>query len=127
MVVLTVVDLMKGAIPLPETQPELGTIVYTSADGQQGEIEIIAGRVLVLFTQFVSETSAENLIAINSGRVIARIPSVGFYVVEVGPGSEMEFITRMRSEETVLFVNPDLPLKPTSVLILNEWDGIFDL
>jgi len=117
---LNAVDLMTGAIPPPDTIPETATIQYITEDGELVDIEIIKGQVIVLFDSSVSESTAETLIISNGGDIIAKIPSIKYYLVGVTLGDEMNFIGKMRQDPTVIFAIPNIPLEPLQVEP-NEW------
>ncbi|MEW6215298.1 MAG: S8 family serine peptidase, partial [Nitrospirota bacterium] len=118
-------DLMEGAVPPPDTVPETTTIQYITEDGVSVDMEAVKGQVIVLFdSTTVSESAAESLIITNGGSIIAKIPSIRYYLVSVTPGNEMNFINKMRQEPTVIFVMPDIPLKAQQVIPIqpNEWE-----
>jgi len=118
-------NLMEGAISPPDTVPETTTILYITEDGTSVNIEVVKGQVVVQFDPNVSESIADSLIVNNSGTIISKIPSIRYYLVNVAPGTEMNFITKMRQETTVIYAVPDYPTEARE--FPNEWDGVSSL
>jgi hypothetical protein len=54
-----------------------------------------------------TENTVESLILNHGGRVIGKIPKIGYYLVEVAFGNEIVFIERMKQEPSVIFAKPD--------------------
>ena len=114
-------DLMEGSISPPIEMPETFQMPYTTEDGTVIEIEAIKGRVIILFNPTVSLSTAENLILNNGGMIVSKIPSIKYYLVDVTPGTEMDFINSMRQNTIVLCVQPDVPLISLQTYP-NEWE-----
>ena len=116
-------SVMEGAVPPLDIPIEVTTIQYKTENGALIDIEAVKGRVLIWFDPNVSETIAENFMLSNGGKLISKIPSIRYYVVNVTPGNETNFINIMRGNPNVLLTAPDILLKTQQVAQFpNDWD-----
>ena len=124
-------ELLAGAVPPPASVPPTRLLQYNTRSGDVVSIEVIEGRINVLFDSGVSENASEKLITNQGGVVIGKIPRVGLYLVQVEVGNENSFIGALRTAPGVIYVEPDLPATPhlsrpnewlsNSSLALNSW------
>ena len=119
------VDLMEGAISPPDVMPETAQMQYITEGGTSIDIEAVKGRVIIQFDPNVSLNTAENLIFKNGGVILAQIPSIKYYLVDIAPGTEMDFVINMRQNPIVMFTMPDVPLESLQVEP-NEWQNKSD-
>lgn len=118
-------ELMDGAVPPPDTVPEIVSMQYITEEGTQVEIDAVKGWVIVIFDPAsTTESIATNLITTNGGEIISKIPTIGLYGVQVSFDGEMAFVDTMREQPNVLSVMPDVPLEDHAASITpNEWDN----
>ena len=119
-VTLNIVNLMYEAVPPTDPIPEIITIPYTTDDGYTFDMDIVSGHVIVQFSSDVPELIAEELLINDGANIIAKIPAIGYYLVNVD--DEMTFIDRMRLEPTVIYAQPDFLIGPRETP--DEWDSI---
>ena len=112
-------EFMEGAVFPPDEPVETTIITYVTDEGNIVDSEAASGRVLVLFDSDVTEDIAESLIVANSGNIIGKVPSIGYYYVEVTSGNEVNFITLMRQKSEVVFAELDNTVSGDSVYIEN--------
>jgi hypothetical protein len=85
----------------------------------------------VLFDQTTNEQKCEKQIGNLGGVVVAKVPTIGLYLVEVPLGNENTLISALRTVPGVIYAEPDLPAVPhasrpnewlsNSLLALNSW------
>ena len=119
----SVTDLMTGAVAPPDEIPETTAIHYMTDEGQAINVTAVKGQVILLFDSTVSKGAAEGLITVNGASVIAKIPSIGYYLVSVEAGDEMGFISIMRQESSVSLAIPNVPLETCQSEPPDEWSG----
>src|SRR5690349_4763607 len=125
-------ELLNGAVFPPTTVPQTRLLQYTTKAGDIVNIEVIEGRVNVLFDQSTNEKQREKQIENLGGVVVAKVPAIGLYLAEVQLGNENTFIGALRTVPGVIYAEPDLPAVPhvsrpnewlsNSLLALNSWE-----
>jgi hypothetical protein len=96
--------------------PPVKTIAYTE-NGKEYETEAFAGQLEMIFDENVSIKSARSQIKALGGRVIAQIPNMHYFLVEVRQGGEAYFLHRAKNSSGVSFVNLHVPLYPCHATI----------
>jgi hypothetical protein len=77
------------------------TVTYKSRTGTDAAVLAYPGQVIVHFDPATSQMAWSRAIASNKGSILAKVPTLGFYLVSVMPGSEGSFISSIRSERSV--------------------------
>lgn len=80
--------------------PRITTITY-SEDGEDFEIQAIAGHCIVFFTDTVSQPVAKRIIKDGGGKIIEQIPAFNYYLVKVREGEESRFVSSINKEGSV--------------------------
>lgn len=86
--------------------PPVVQVTYEE-DGQTYQVDAIQGQVMVMFEETVSYESAFEILKNNHAKIVAQLPKVHYYLVEVPVGKEREFISCMRKTPEVDFVYPN--------------------
>ena len=94
-------------MPPRDTIPETSTIRYITEEGILAHIEDVKGQIIILVDSSLSVNIAETLIISNGGALIAKIPSITYYLVGVTLGDEMNSIGKMRQDPTVISLDTE--------------------
>ena len=115
-------DLLAGALDYTGPYPTPSPITYT-VNGESKTVTAYPGQVIVFFNTPICDTDASRIIISNNGTVLAKIPSVGFYLVQVAVGREQAFITAISSDSNVYTAMPNVVGMPGSSVTLLEGCG----
>lgn len=85
------------------------SVTYTGKSGSSTTVAAYPGQVLVFFASSTTESAASQTINAHNGTILAEIPTLGFYLVGVTPGTEASFIA---SVDAVAGVQDALPNQP---------------
>lgn len=77
-------------------------------DGQIYQVDAVEGQVMVMFEETVSHESAFEILKNNRAKIVAQLPKVHYYLVEVPTGKEGDFILCMRDLPEVDFAYPNI-------------------
>lgn len=117
---ITGTGLMEGGfIPLGGVEI-VRTIEYTTEEGMSLDLNVVAGRVHLLFRSGTTFEQAEGIVRTAGGVIIGAVPRIGLYLSEVPFALERDFIETMRSEELISHVWPAQPNNADSVSSPNE-------
>jgi hypothetical protein len=115
--------LLKNATNYVGSYPTPSAVSYISSDGQPTTLNAYPGQVQVFFNMPVDEAYAKRVIMSNDGTVLAKIPSLGYYLVGVASGSEGNFIASVMLDKRVSLALPNIPAtaKQEVVYIDETW------
>jgi hypothetical protein len=100
-------NLLTNAFNYEGDYPEHAIVTFTDQGVAVG-IEAYPGMVTVFFKPSVTEEQSSTIISDLGGTVLSKIPSVGYYLVEVGISSVGGFINAMQSESKVEYACPNV-------------------
>jgi hypothetical protein len=112
--------LLEGGFIPPVGEDSTSTLQYATEDGANLELEVLTGKVHVLFDSAVNLQSARNIMTSEGGLIIGAVPKIGLYLINVGQSDERSFIERMREHELVSHVWPAQPITPDSISVPTE-------
>lgn len=87
----------------PEPPTSIVTLVE---DGVSYDVDAAEGQVVVLFNETVSYNEVLEILKKNNAKIIAQMPDVQYYLVEVSSGSEGELFSSLRNIPEVDYVYP---------------------
>lgn len=105
--------------------PDVVSIDMIDGDGIPYAIEAIEGQVMVMFEETTSHKNAFEILKNNHAKIVAQLPNVHYYLVEVPRGKEGEFVSHMRKVPSVNFVYPNAIEEICSVdsYVLDNFNG----
>jgi hypothetical protein len=116
--------LLAEATEFVGSHPTPRQVQYTELDGTPRIIDAIPGQVIVFFDPPPNLEEGRKLIRENGGRIVARIPKAGCYLVETGEGKESTFIERIRTASSnVLDAAPNAVLSSAQVTLIDQFNG----
>lgn len=83
-------------------------VVTLEENGEIYEVDAIGGQVIVIFSNYVHHKDAVKIIKNNHAKIIAQMPNVHCYLVEVPSGKEGDLFSIMSTREDVNFVYPNV-------------------
>ena len=93
---LALVKLNSGkVIPYKGDYPDAVTVELLDEEGNPYTIDAIAGQICVWFDGDVSYREAKKAISKSGGKIVAQIPNIGYYLVEVPPHETRDFLSKM--------------------------------
>ncbi len=109
MIVLLVLG--KGFVKSGEIQyngPEpLVCTVTLEENGASYDVDAVEGQVIVMFKEEVSHRKAVKILKKKQAKILAQMPDVQYYLVEVPAGKESEFFSYLRNLPGVDYVYPN--------------------
>lgn len=104
--------------------PQVVQVAYEE-DGYVYHVNAVQGQVMVMFEEKVSHNEAVDIIKENHGKVVAQMPNIQYYLVEVPIGKEGEFVSSMNSIAEIDFVYPNTIEEICSVdsYVLDNFNG----
>jgi len=112
------IDSVDGATFFQDTLFYYGTdntvIIPCKEQGNTCELEAFEGHVVVFFKEGVNLKTAQNAITGLKGTIIEQIPYIGYYLVKVDAGKEVDFISKI-TNKNVEYASLDLVAAPCSV------------
>lgn len=116
-------DLMKDSIEYDGVYPEVAEVSYIDS-GVTVTVDAIPGQFLIYFRTGVSDQIATNIITSNGGMVLGKIPSIGFYHINIDVSSVNSFISTLRSKTEVFAIKPNTVSYPKAgVIVLDACNG----
>lgn len=82
--------------------------VQMERNGEVYEEYAVQGQVWLLMENFVSQNDAVQFLQNNGAKIIDSQPKIGYYLVEVKPGTESDFIAKMQACREVNYVYPNV-------------------
>ena len=94
-------------------------------DGVKYDVKAVGGQVMLFFKDNVTHEEALKIIENNNAKVIAQIPYLKYYLVEVHIGTEGEFVSLMRNISDVDFVYPNIigEICTASPYVIDNFNG----
>lgn len=92
-------------------------IGYTNKSGIYDQVEAFSGEVQLFVTNGITPSAVQGFAQIHGGAIIGQIPSMGYYLVSVMPGTESSFISAANNKAYVLQAIPDMPLDTYSDVV----------
>ena len=86
--------------------PPVALVEYEE-NGQVYHVDAVQGQVMVMFEETVSHTEAFEILKNNHVKIVAQLPQVHYYLVEVPVGMEGKFMCLMRKIPKINFVCPN--------------------
>ena len=83
------------------------TMVTLEKNGEYYEVYAAEGQVIVMFDESVPHDKAVKILRKNRAKVIAQMPDIQYYLVEVPVGKEGEFVSKMSRIIEVEYVFPN--------------------
>lgn len=112
------IDSVDGATFFQDTLFYYGTnntaIISYQEQGNTYELEAFEGHAVVFFKEGVNLKTAQNAITGLKGTIIEQIPYIGYYLVRVDAGKEVDFISKITGKN-VEYASLDLVATPCSV------------
>lgn len=101
------------------------TEVLLSENGIDYKVKAVGGQVMVFLKENVTHEDALKIIEHSSAKVIAQIPYLKYYLVEVGIGKESEYVSLMRNILDVDFVYPNIigDICAASSFVIDNFNG----
>ncbi|GHT56742.1 hypothetical protein FACS1894109_06680 [Spirochaetia bacterium] len=84
--------------------PPIKTITINE-NGQNYAIEAVSGQVIIIFNPTISHVQAIRFIKNMKGIIIGQMVDVRYYLVDVGPGNESNFINQIKNHPDIRFVS----------------------
>lgn len=98
-------DLLAGSAGYTGTWPKPTRVGFVSA-GQTIQINAYPTQIQLFFDPGTTEAAAHALIRTQGSTVLSQLPRVGYYLVEVKPGTESSFITAISADPIISTANP---------------------
>lgn len=92
------------------------TMVTLEKNGEYYEVYAAEGQVIVMFDESVPHDKAVKILRKNRAKVIAQMPDIQYYLVEVPVGKEGEFVSKMSRIIEVEYVFPNAYEKACSAV-----------
>lgn len=104
--------------------PPVVEVTYEE-NGHSYQVDAVQGQVMVVFEETVSHESALKILKNNQAKIVAQLPKIHYYLVEVPMGKEGEFIFCMRKLPEVDYVYPNAIEEICSVdsYVLDNFNG----
>lgn len=99
-------NINSGEILYSGPEPPIRTVTLVD-NGVSYDVEAAEGQVIVMFDETVSHKEAVKILKKNKAKVIAQMPDVHYYLVEVPAGSESELISKLKQISKVNYVYPN--------------------
>ncbi len=96
-------------------------------DEHNGAIQAIPGEVVVVFDGTPEVQNVRKVFRELGGRIIARLPAVGAYLVRTGRGKELNFTKRIRGAgDIVMYAEPNAAFKLVGVTVVDQFSSAGD-
>ena len=89
------------------SEAPIATVTLTEEGGSY-EVEAVGGQVMLFFKDYVPHKDAVRTIEKYQAKIIAQIPYLKYYLVEVPVGKEGRFVSLVRNVSDVDFVYPNM-------------------
>lgn len=86
-------------------EPPIATVTLEEG-GVSYDVEAAEGQLIVMFEESVPHRKAVKILKNNNATIVAQIPDVQYYLVEVPAGKESELYSRLRNYPEVDYVYP---------------------
>lgn len=86
-------------------EPPIATVTLEEG-GVSYDVEAAEGQLIVMFEESVPHRKAVKILKNNNATIVAQIPDVQYYLVEVPAGKEAELYSRLRNYPEVDYVYP---------------------
>ena len=96
----------EGEIVYNGPEPPI-TVITLEEDGAKYDVEAAEGQLIVMFKKTVAHKEAVMILRKNDAKIIAQMPDVQYYLVEVPAGKESEFFSSIRNIQEVEYVFPN--------------------
>ena len=111
-------DLLKNSIEFKGTLPKLSQVNYVTKTGAElVSSESYPGFIDFFVEPFTKKSDVEKAITNSGGKIAASIPDAGLYLIEVNPGQESNFISKISSESWFLDAIPSSPIYPAAITV----------
>lgn len=87
-------------------EPPVCTVTLEE-NGVSYDVDAAEGQLIVMFKEDVSHRKAVKILKKNQAKIIAQMPDVQYYMVEVPAGKESEFFSSLRNVSEVDYVYPN--------------------
>lgn len=101
--------------------PKKVMVGYKNKEGQLLKVPTFDGIIAVLVEPGISLKRVRGLVSENGGKIIGQMPVIGYYVVQVNPGRESDFIQEMFQEPVVRTAFPHILLTTNVALEVDNW------
>lgn len=92
--------------------------------GEEYSLDILEGQVIVYFKEDISLQKVKNIISDLNGVIIEQIPYIGYYLIHVGSGNELDFISKATNNEieyVSLNLVPEIKSTPAKAVFLDNF------
>ena len=115
LVTLAIVKLNSGkAFPYEGDYPNAVTVELVDEEGIPYTVDAIEGQICVWFDGDVSYRKAKNAISKSGGKIVAQIPDIGYYLVEVTPYETRNFLSKIQETPGINWAFPNLVSYPSA-------------
>ena len=87
-------------------EPPISTVKLVD-NGVSYDVKAAEGQIIVMFDESVSHRKAVKILKNNNSKIIAQIPDIRYYLVEVPIGKESETFLRIKQLPEVVYVYPN--------------------
>ncbi len=98
-------SLLDNAIEYTGVYPNAEVVVF-SDHGSDKSVKAYPGQVVVFFKSNTSSSSALDIITENGSKIIAQLPSIGYYLLEVNASQASSTINKLNSNTSVEMAFP---------------------
>lgn len=113
-------DLMSGAVEFTGPYPDMAAVSFTY-NSQPQTVNAFGGQYIAFFIQGTSEADATQVINDNGGTILAKIPAVGYYLIENNSAAASTFMAAMQSNGLVDLMAPHTMMYPKAgALVLDH-------
>jgi len=88
-------------------EPTIATVTLEE-NGVSYDVEAAEGQVIVIFEESVSHRKAVKILKNNNATIVAQIPDVQYYLVEVPAGKEAQFFSQLKKYPEIDYVYPNI-------------------
>jgi hypothetical protein len=106
-------NLLANAVEFKGDYPDPEVVTY-SDNGTTVRVDAYPGQVTTFFKSNVSEEDAAKLISGQGGTILSKIPSVGYYLIQVNKSEIITFINAIQADSRVDFVTPNIVVSLSS-------------
>jgi hypothetical protein len=112
------IDIMENATEFTGTFPATSLVSYT-LDGTTFKARSFSNQYVIFFKSTISDTVAKAVIESNGAIILEKVPSVGYYLVQIPPFQSSSFISSMGSNNDVDMISPNVagfPKNSTAII-----------
>lgn len=113
----------KKAFEFEGNYPPIVTIGLMDDEGNPYTVEAIEGQVCVWFEDGVSKWKAQYSIKKAGGKIVAQIPDIGYYLVQVSADEVRDFLSKINMAQGIDWASPNTVSYPctANVYILDNY------